>query len=495
MTRIGITAGATRKKINAATSDLYNMADKFALPIEAVRSGLDTLTASGMSLDEAMEFLPSVLATAQASGAAVEDIANTAIKTSSALKISTKDLQMMFDILNTGGKLGQFELRDMASYIPELSNSFANLGYSGLEGTQKLVALLQTLRARTGTAEAAKTQAGEIFGKALAPGQINNFNKNFDFDIENKMAKALKNGEDFLEAYVRLSREALGGDLSKIGQLFTDKEMRQGMTTLLSDMDSYTKYLKDLKGSDVAGSTMRDLNEVLKDQEATLQRLSNEWNRFLNTLGGAVSGPVGSVLKGVTNYLDFERALEEGREKLGKSKLETFLNLPGANARIARAGGYAPDEKARADLAQAPHAYEVLGYLPYERRKSTVTRSMMKAPEIPTGFDPTMVPRADASGAFGIKPERQKFGESATVMNMIAGMSARLNEMTGKAPVDAKITDAHQDNRNQSITVGGTIVNVASPTNAPKAVGDAVSATVAAGVAKQAARIQQEPAQ
>lgn len=503
MTRIGITAGANRKQIQDITDDMYQMANRFALPIEAVRSGLDTLTASGMSLDEAMKFLPSVLATAQASGAAVEDIANTAIKTSSALKINTADLQNMFDILNTGGKLGQFELKDMASYMPGIANSWANLGYTGLEGTQRLVAMLQTLRAHTGTAEAAATQAGEIIGKALAPGQINNFEKNFDFDIEKKMKAALANGEDFLEAYVRLSKEALGGDMSKIGQLFTDKQMREGMTSMMNFMDENRKYLQDLKGADVAGSTMRDLNEVLRDQESILQRLGNQWDQFMTTLGAMVAPSIGAGLTSITKGLTHDAAaVKYLTEKEGYSTMGALAALatsrPETADLYARKGGYAFTEGQKETQKNAPHAYEVLGRYP-QRPNSTVGRGF--GAESPSGAsyipprDPTMVPRSDASGAFGVKTKT--FAEtSPDIMNMLAGMDARLAEITGQAPVDANITDAKQDNRNQSITVGGTTVNVTQAVDAPKAVGDAVTARISESTRQaQAARIQAEPSQ
>ncbi len=122
-----------------------------------------------MSLEEAMAFLPAVLTATQASGAAAEDIANTAMKAASALKLEANQMGNAFDIMVTGGKAGQFELRDMAQYIPTLANSFASLGYSGEEGLKRLVAILQTIREDTGSAESAATQAGEIFGKIYAP--------------------------------------------------------------------------------------------------------------------------------------------------------------------------------------------------------------------------------------------------------------------------------------------------------------------------------------
>ena len=78
MGRIGTNAGATVAETVKAADDVQALAKRFAMPLEEATSGLDTLTAAGQNLDEAMSFLPAVLATAQASGSSASDIANTA---------------------------------------------------------------------------------------------------------------------------------------------------------------------------------------------------------------------------------------------------------------------------------------------------------------------------------------------------------------------------------------------------------------------------------
>lgn len=226
MGRIGTTAGATVAETVKASDDVQALSKRFALPLEEAVSGLDTLTASGMDLDQAMAFLPSVLATAQASGAAVSDIANTAQKASSALKIEAGDLQKAFDIMVSGGKAGQFELKDMAASIPTLANSFANLGYSGQEGLQKLIAILQTLREDTGSAGQAATQAQNIFAKMFSQETEKNFS-DFGVNIRDEVDKAVKAGEGAIEAYVRISRRVMADNpTAKLVDLFADQEFQ-----------------------------------------------------------------------------------------------------------------------------------------------------------------------------------------------------------------------------------------------------------------------------
>lgn len=493
LTRIGITAGATRKETAALGAKMYQMAQKFAMPIENVQSGLDVLTASGKNLKEAMDYLPSVLATAQASGAAVEDIANTAIKTSSALGIGAEDLQYMFDILNTGGKLGQFELKDMATYLPILANQFAALGYEGTDGVKKLVAMLQVLREDTGSAENAATQARDLFAKMYSPQIMDRFKKEFDIDLRKEMDARIAKGQDTIESFIDIVDKAIGGDTSRLSEIFSEQDSRMAVLSLLTSRDQWKEMNNALGGADIAGSSMRDLNTVLADQDAILQRLVNRWGEFMKNLGGATAGPIGAVLDKFNNYLSFENSLEAGREKLGKSRWETFFNTPGGNARIARAGGYAPTLQNQRDMAQAPHAYEVLGRMPV-RPNPTVGRAT--ATHTADGVS-LADPFGDGSGAYGTGPQAGSVGGVGTIQNMLAGMNAHLAQMTANAVGDATITDARVDARDMSLNVGAPVVTVTvqAPAAAAGQVGAQIGNAVGNAITQQQGRIQQEPSE
>lgn len=314
MGRIGTTAGATVAETVKASDDVQALSKRFALPLEEAVSGLDTLTASGMDLDQAMAFLPSVLATAQASGAAVSDIANTAQKASSALKIEAGDLQKAFDIMVSGGKAGQFELKDMAASIPTLANSFANLGYSGQEGLQKLIAILQTLREDTGSAGQAATQAQNIFAKMFSQETEKNFS-DFGVNIRDEVDKAVKAGEGAIEAYVRISRRVMADNpTAKLVDLFADQEFQLGMQSLMTSADSYEKFLNAVNGGEVDGTVFRDLERFTTDTTASIQRLSSSWDSFMKSLGGAIAPTASGALDKLTNEISHQDAVERTGE-------------------------------------------------------------------------------------------------------------------------------------------------------------------------------------
>lgn len=323
MTRIGITAGVSREQTQATTEALRRMAGEYAMSFDDVVKGLDTLVSSGLSLQEAMAFLPAVLKTAQATGSATEDIANTALKASSALKIAASDMDKAFDIMVAGGKAGQFELKDMAQYIPGLANSFATLGYEGEDGLKKLIAVLQTIREDTGDASAAATQAQNIFGKMYSEETANKFKK-FGIDLRKEMQAAKAAGKDALTAFVDLSKKAIDGDLSKLPLLFSDQEFRLGMQSLITSPESLKKFLDLLNGADVNGTVLRDLGVVLQDTQAKIDRLSNSWTDFYTKLGASTAGVVAPGLDSATKFLDDRMAESAGLKKFrtGNSELD-----------------------------------------------------------------------------------------------------------------------------------------------------------------------------
>ena len=316
MNRIGITAEATGEETSAAFAQMQTLSKQMAMPIDRAIAGLDTLVSSGMNLKEALAFLPSVLATAQATGAATEDIANTALKASSALKIQAGDMQRAFDIMVVGGKAGQFEAKDMAMYLPDLANSFASLGYNGEEGLKRLIAALQTIREDTGTAADAAVYMQNIMGKMNSQETVKNFSK-FGINLNSEMKKAKKNGEDVLDAFTRLSNEAVKGDLSKLPLLFNDQQMRLGMQSLMTSTDRTAYFLKVVNGSKVDGTVFRDLNRVLGDTEASVDRLQSSWDKMWNSLGKSIAGPAVPVMDAISNSLDYGGAVKQGLDKKG----------------------------------------------------------------------------------------------------------------------------------------------------------------------------------
>ncbi|MBB3771517.1 TP901 family phage tail tape measure protein [Angulomicrobium tetraedrale] len=368
MTRIGLAAGATDEETKSATQDVAKLADAVALPLDQAVTGLDALVATGMNMREAMAFLPSVLRTAQASGSSTDELAASANALGTSFKVAGGEMQQAFDMLVTGGQLGQFELKDMARYLPSLTASAAKLGYSGLDGTKKLVAMLQTVRQVTGTSEEAATAVRQAFEKILSPTVAAAFKKQ-GVNIGQVLEKAAKTGKDQFEAVLDVL-----GNLTKgmsetqrnmmISSIFTDEQARTGVTALLKLRDAYKGYQQEIGNS--AGAVEGNLNRVLADTQAAVDRLDNAWGKLWKTVGKAAdsfgASTVMEKISGGLNYavdqqqsaLDANKVAQQVMDKEGwdASKRRKFtMWASGDDIRdLARRGGWrgTPEEEAAA---------------------------------------------------------------------------------------------------------------------------------------------------
>ena len=292
--RIGITADATSSEVAGLGKGLRETAMATGHSFAQVTKGLESLTAGGMDLKDALPAMPAISKTAQAAGAEVEDMATTTLALNQNLKISTDNMQNAFDIMVKGGKAGKFELKDMARFFPSIAPAAVAIGMKGEEGLMKIVAALQTIRNGTGTTEEAADSMQNIFAKMESEETAKKFKK-FGVDLRGEMKKARAEGKDLLQVFTDLSEKAIGGDLSKVPQLFSDMQFARGMRALLSYKDLFKKVMGELRHS--AGSTEVDFGKVMESPQIALNRLKESADRMVVAIGASLD-KLGKLLLG-----------------------------------------------------------------------------------------------------------------------------------------------------------------------------------------------------
>lgn len=298
MNRIGITAGASEEETSRATDGIKLMAEDLKMPLDQAISGLDALVSSGKSLQEALEFLPSVLATAQASGAATEDMAKTASAMAVSLKVPAKEMQAAFDALVTGGKLGTFELKNMAEYMPKVAASAQKMGLTGADGVQRLAAMLQVSAQVAGTAEQAATGVTDAFEKMLSPTVLKAAAKQ-GHDFKKIMLDAEKQGKNSFEAVIEYLRaKTKGTDLEKnllLSSIFTESDSRRFVVAMMKNWDTYQGFLDEIRKGQ--GGVAKDLGRILKDSQAQITEAQTKFNNAMLAVGQAAMPAVSEFLE------------------------------------------------------------------------------------------------------------------------------------------------------------------------------------------------------
>ncbi|MER9875248.1 phage tail tape measure protein [Mesorhizobium sp. M0195] len=314
LTRIAVNADAGKDKLGEMFRTVDRAALDYAMTQDGITDGLEALVASGRSVDDALSFLPSVAATAQAAGADIADIATTADAIGSSFKFTGDNMQRAFDILVTLGKEGKFELKDMAQYLPSLAPAMAALGYEGEKGLGKLGSMLQTVRLQTGDASSAATNLQNVLQKMESNETAKSFSK-FGVDLRKEMAKARKEGRDLIDVFIELTERALKGDLSKIPQLFTDAQFMQGMRALLQGRGAMEGFQKAIENVD--GSTMRDLGVILDGNKAKIDRMAASWERMSRAIGGGIAPAATGAMDFVSSNMDKAQFINAQLDKEG----------------------------------------------------------------------------------------------------------------------------------------------------------------------------------
>ncbi len=309
MTRTGITGDATLGETRDGMSTLQDLSRDTALGFDDVAKGMDSIVASGRSFRDALAMMPSVAKTAQASGAEVNEIAESSTALIDHMKISIEGLGRAQDALARGGELGKFELRDMARYLPSILPIAKNVGIIGQEGLEKLTSMLQVVRGSTGTAEEAAAAMRDAFVKLETDETANKFKK-MGVDLRKEMEKARKEGVPLFDKMIELTNKATKGDLSKLPQLFGDLQSQTAMRALVSGWDRVAELQKQI--ADSAGTVDRNLARVLADSQSGLDRLAGGYDRARIAAGKLMKLAFDKPIRDAAEQLDvFAQKLDE----------------------------------------------------------------------------------------------------------------------------------------------------------------------------------------
>ncbi|MEO0443574.1 MAG: phage tail tape measure protein, partial [Pseudomonadota bacterium] len=184
---VAVTAGMSDREVTKLKNKISELTDVTFKSREVLGDGAKVLIASGLDLKQTLGALPAIGKTATAADAEVQEVARTAFSLIDNLKIPTEELGHAMDMLTESGKLGRFELRDMAQYFPSLTAQAKRLGLDGAEGVATLGAALQiALKGAADPAEAANNMRN-FLAKVTSPETIKRAADIYGINLEREL--------------------------------------------------------------------------------------------------------------------------------------------------------------------------------------------------------------------------------------------------------------------------------------------------------------------
>jgi TP901 family phage tail tape measure protein len=258
-----------------------------------LQAGVDALAGLGAKVPDAVKMMTPIGRAATAYKAEISDLSAAAFAATDNLKVPVEQTGKIIDVMASAGKAGAFEIKDMAQYFPSLTAAYQGLGQTGVGAVADLAAGLQIARKGAGDAATAGGNLANILQKISSPATNKAFEK-MGVNLPAALKKAYDEGKTPLEAIAELTNKTLKGDLSKLGYLFEDAQVQQGLRPLIQNMEEFRRIRAE--ASKASGTTDRDFADRMKDSAEQSKQLKINATTLAITLGAQLLPTINAVV-------------------------------------------------------------------------------------------------------------------------------------------------------------------------------------------------------
>ncbi|MDF0606625.1 phage tail tape measure protein [Neisseriaceae bacterium TC5R-5] len=206
-----------------------------------IARGTGVLVAGGIQDAKALEnYAPIMAKAATATRASMDDLGSVAIALNDNLKVGVAGFEGALNMLAYAGKRGQFEIRDMAKWLPALSPAFQALGITGKEAVAEIGAALQIARKGAGSNDEAANNFKNFLQKITSPDTLKDFAKagiDLQASMMNLRAQGLTPMQSMLAIitdYMQSKGPAAAGKFQQAMAIKDDKEREAALQRLAS---------------------------------------------------------------------------------------------------------------------------------------------------------------------------------------------------------------------------------------------------------------------
>lgn len=275
----------------------------------------DQLTAQGFEMNDALAMGRDVGRAATAYQVGDEDLAATAGSLRN-IKLAANQTGAAFNVMSVAGKKGNFEFDAMARSFPSLTAGAAAYGMTGLKAVAEIAAAAQIARRGAGSDDEAATNLSNLLQKIGSPETERKFAK-MGVNLQEGLRAGEAAGKSALETIIELTKQATGGDASKLGKLFEDAQVQKALRPLMADFAEFKEIRDDALNA--SGEVDRDFQRRMQDNAQAVKAMRIEAGGTLIRMGKdimpvftAISGAVGGVLRGYNSWATANPGLARG---------------------------------------------------------------------------------------------------------------------------------------------------------------------------------------
>ena len=290
----------------------------------AMADGMDILAGMGASREDSLGLLPDIGKAATAYNAEIADLSQAGYAALDNLKVPATQFGLALDAMAQAGKAGAFELKDMAKYFPSLGAGYQALGQKGVPAVADLSAALQIVRKGTGDSASAATNLSNVLQKINAPLTRKSFAK-MGVNLEKEMKKAATAGLTPIEAIAEITNRTLKGDLGKLGDLFQDAQVQQGLRPLIQNMQEYRRIREEAMKAQ--GVVQEDYDRRLKTSALQGKRFQLAIENISLAIGSALLPAMNDIADVIVPIINRMAELAEAHPALTRAIVATAAAL------------------------------------------------------------------------------------------------------------------------------------------------------------------------
>jgi len=291
---ISITGGFDEAEETRLSEVMRGAALKWNQTQTEVAKGTAVLIAGGIAdAKELAAYAPVLAKTATATRASMDDLGAVAIAMNDSLGIGAAGLERSMNMLSYAGKRGQFELADMAKWLPQLAPQFAALGITGERAVAEIGASLQIARRGAGSNDEAANNFKNFLAKITAPDTLKSF-KDAGIDLQDSMRNLVSGGMTPMQAMLEIITRYMGtkgpaaaGQMQKALALKDDQERKAALERLneaykLGDLFRDMQVMSFLRP---ALANRADLADIQKGSVAAADQgvLDQDWKKRMGS--------------------------------------------------------------------------------------------------------------------------------------------------------------------------------------------------------------------
>jgi hypothetical protein len=325
---IAITGGFDAAKEKSLSDVMRGAALRWNQTQTEVANGVGVLIAGNISDAKQLEaYAPIMAKTATATRASMDDLGKVAIALNDNLGIGAAGLERSMNMLAFAGKSGQFELADMAKWLPQLTPQFAALGITGERAVAEIGASLQIARRGAGSNDEAANNFKNFLTKLTAKDTLKSFEGagiDLTTSMKNLVGKGLTPVQAMLEvitSYVGTKGPEAAGKFQnamaikddeerqialnrlneayKLGELFADQQVLSFIRPAMANRKDLAGIQQGSVDAADKGGLDTDWNKRMESPKEQLKLLTTN----LSDIGISVGGALIPALLDLTNAL------------------------------------------------------------------------------------------------------------------------------------------------------------------------------------------------